>query len=86
MIVSINFPAEIETALKRRAQAAGQDVETFVQSAVKEKLAEEEEPVRGRRLSPEEFERRLDAWIKLHPPSSGHVDDSRESIYEGRGE
>lgn len=86
MNVSVHIPAEIESALKRRAQAAGQDVATFVQFAVTEKLAEPEEPVPAKRLSPEEFSRRLRSWIDLHPKLDHAIDDSRESIYEGRGE
>jgi len=85
MNVSINFPAEIETTLLRRAAAAGMDVETFVKEFVTERLAEEVPPP-AKAASHAEFMARLRGIIDLHPKSNGLVDDSRESIYAGRGE
>ena len=38
------------------------------------------------RLSPEEWTRSLLEWAKSHPQLDGVLDDSRESIYAGRGE
>jgi hypothetical protein len=86
MQMNINFPAEVESALKRRAAAAGQDVETLVTNILVEEVADEVEPRKRRRISPEEFARRTAAWIKLHPAIDHAIDDSRESIYAGRGE
>lgn len=85
MNVSISFPAEIESTLRHRAAAAGQDVATFVKEVVAEHLAEEEEcfPPQPQQ---EDFAEWLSAWIKLHPVLDHAIDDSRESIYEGRGE
>src|SRR5215831_17955052 len=36
--------------------------------------------------SPEEWERRLHAWVDTHPVRAITIDDSRESLYAGRGE
>jgi plasmid stability protein len=85
MTVSINFPAEIEAALLRRAAAAGKDVETFVKEAVRDRLAEESPPT-TKLASHAEFMAKLHEIINLHPISNGAVDDSRDSIYAGRGE
>ncbi len=85
MNVSINIPAEIETTLLRRAAATGKDVETIVKEFVVERLAEESHP-QSRVASHDEFMAKLDAIIDLHPMSNGSVNDSRESIYAGRGE
>lgn len=85
MNVSINFPAEIETTLLRRAAAAGKDVETIVKEFITELLAEES-PAPAKPASHHEFMARLHEVIGLHPVSNGSVDDSRESIYAGRGE
>ncbi len=85
MNISVNFPAEIEQALIRRAAAAGQDVATFVKEAVAERLAEEAPPP-AKSASHTEFMAKLREIIDLHPMSNGGVDDSRESIYAGRGE
>lgn len=85
MNVSINFPTEIETTLRRRAAAVGKDVETFVQEVVSEVLAEEASLQTGGG-SHDEFMATLREIIHLHPVSNGSIDDSRESIYAGRGE
>ena len=84
MNVNINFPAEIETALLRQAAAAGQDVATFVKDVIIERLADEHPPAKS--SSHAEFMAKLHGVIELHPASNGLVDDSRESIYAGRGE
>src|SRR5258707_11949348 len=79
MTVSINFPAEIETSLLRRAAAAGKDVETIVKELVTEVLAEEGRP-QSKLQSHGEFMAKLQRFIDLHPASTGSMDDSRESI------
>lgn len=35
---------------------------------------------------PDEWNRRLQAWVDSHPPRLVAFDDSREGIYGGRGE
>lgn len=85
MKVNLNFPAEIETILLRRAAASGKQVETIVKEFVAERLAEENPPS-VKIASHAEFMAKLHRIIDLHPPSNGTVDDTRESIYAGRGE
>ena len=84
MNVSVNFPAEIENSLRRRAAAFGQDVESFVRTVVTESL-ETSDGLPVRSASPSEFAKRLDSWISLHPVLDHAIDDSRESIYSDRG-
>jgi Arc/MetJ-type ribon-helix-helix transcriptional regulator len=36
--------------------------------------------------SPDQWALRLQAWVDTHPSRSIAIDDSRESIYAGRGE
>ena len=36
--------------------------------------------------SPEAWAQRLQAWVDTHAPEATTMDDSRESIYAGRGE
>ena len=36
--------------------------------------------------SPDQWVRRLQAWVDTHPVRPITIDDSRESIYAGRGE
>ena len=73
MNVSINFPAEIETTLLRRAAAAGKDIGTIVQEFVAERLAEESPPP-AKAASPEWFSAELHRTIAQHPRSHGSVD------------
>ncbi|HUQ71447.1 MAG TPA: hypothetical protein VM165_18105 [Planctomycetaceae bacterium] len=85
MNVNITVPAEMESILRRRAAAAGQDVAAFVQQVVTEELAGETVDS-GRSETHEEFRGRLRGLIQRHGIHHGRFDDSRESIYAGRGE
>ena len=85
MDVNVHFSPEIEAILVRRAAAAGQDVASFVEEIVAENLVEDSVPVRSA-ASHAEFKARLQEVIDLHPVRNGTADDSRESIYAGRGE
>ena len=85
MNVSVYFPTEVETTLRRQAAAVGKDVETFVQEVVTERLAEVASPEAGG-ASHDEFMTTLREIIRMHPASNGSIDDSRDSIYSGRGE
>jgi hypothetical protein len=89
MTLHIELPVAIEAALLARAAAEGKDVSTFVTEAVAERLAAPETETGGRARavrSPQGFAERLQALIDLHPRTGRPVDDSRESIYAGRGE
>lgn len=89
MTLHLELPAEVEGALRAQAAAVGKDVASFVAEVVADRLAEPGDEARnpprhGRSTQP--FAERLQAWVDLHPRSAGTVDDSRESIYSGRGE
>ena len=85
MNLSVSFPTEIESALRQHAAAAGKDVETFVRELVVEEVAEAAVyPVRSKPYG--EFMTRLRDSIQRHGIQNGIFDDSRESIYAGRGE
>lgn len=83
MSITIKFTPEVEEALARRAEATGKDVETVVQELVTERLAAESSRPK---MTPDEFRARLQKMIDRRPGVSTFVDDSRESIYSGRGE
>ena len=86
MNLNLRLSAPLEAALKNHAAAAGQDVETFVLKAVEEKLADQNGLQNHPQGSEGDFAAWLEAWINRHPTVSHSVDDSRESIYAGRGE
>ncbi len=86
MNVTLKFPPELESVLRRCAAAAGQDVNPFVQKIVAENLDLKTETTAVNRVSSGKFVELLESWIALHPVLDHAVDDSRESIYSGCGE
>jgi len=85
MSLTITIPSDIESALRKRAVAEGTDIESFVRQIVIEEVAETGEASGGTE-SHAEFMAKLNRTIEQHGISNGHFDDSRESIYAGRGE
>jgi plasmid stability protein len=85
MSLSVTFPTELESALRQRAAAVGKDVDTFVREIVIDEVSEVPASSRRKR-SREEFVSRLREIIESHGIKNGKFDDSRESIYSGRGE
>ena len=84
MNLKIEVPANLELLLKERAQRAGVPVELFVLQAVTDRLAESESPVSS--VNAEQFSLWLAQWSDRFPKLEQIVDDSRDSIYAGRGE
>jgi hypothetical protein len=88
MSLTIPFTPEVEARLRERAAASGKDVGTFVREVVEEKL----ELAGAAERSNGQWAAEFDAWMKEVAsrasayPTDFAVDDSRESIYEGRGE
>lgn len=85
MNLRIDVPADIEKLLKAKAAEAGVAVEAFVLAAVNDRLASSEN-VDAAALSAEQFSNWLVEWSKKFPVLEHPVDDSRESIYAGRGD
>jgi predicted transcriptional regulator len=92
MSVTIPFPPEIEARLREQAAAAGKAVDAYIREAVEEKLATADVPNESAEKSREQWFKDFNAWMTevaalAHRYPRGYVaDDSRESIYEGRGE
>jgi hypothetical protein len=91
--VTLNLPAHLEQLLAERAAGVGQTVEQFLQAlATREVMsssATEPKPEIGYppgMESPEVWVTKFREWAASHPRVDHFVDDSRESIYEGRGE
>ncbi len=87
MTLTIELTGEMEQRLHEQAAALGCDVRSFVERFLTENLSTDVSAVAPpRRRSPAEFRAQLEAIAHRHPGSTGLVDDSRESIYAGRGE
>lgn len=85
MALNFQLPAEIETALRRQAEAAGTDVDALVTGVVAEAIAEDSRclrPADSDLRSTERFRERLERCTALHPGLDHRIDDSRESIYD----
>ena len=85
MSIELELPPELESRLRREAELAGQDVDSYIRHLLGEQL-----PANGSvaptesQLSDEQWRDQLLAWAESFPPVSHEVDDSRESIYEDR--
>jgi len=85
MAVSVHLPPETEKKLREHARASGKDVNDIVAQAVEEKLASSTSKDNGD-LPATEWSRQWRAWAASHRTLDHIADDSRESVYNGRGE
>jgi hypothetical protein len=86
MTVQLQLPAELEEKLRLHAQARGQDLAHAALELLQQGLDSSRESTSPNDLPYEVWQRRFDAMLKDLPRVDSFVDDSRESIYEGRGE
>lgn len=88
MTLNLRMSLETEARLKERAKKLGVEVERLVVAAVEATLATENNGAStSSGTSPEQWVAAWREWAASHPIRSGvHLDDSRESIYSGRGE
>ncbi len=88
MSVTIPFAADVEAKLRQQAAANGKDVDALIREAVEEKFALSATP---EQKTVEQWAAEFNAWMgevaarSAYPPGFV-VDDSRATIYEGRGE
>jgi hypothetical protein len=81
--ITIWLPPDLEERLRERAAQIGQTVETYLQSLAEQGLNAEPSSAR---LHPDQWVAAWRAWVASHPWRPYIADDSRESIYAGRGE
>jgi hypothetical protein len=83
MNLRIHIPEHLNSILTARAAECGKDIESFVVDSICEQL---EVPNSAVSSTASEF----DSWLvevrKLVPSVGTDVDESRDSIYAGRGE
>lgn len=91
MTLRIELTPEAEAKLRDRARTSGLSPDEYARRLVEQAVITGQPngaPTAGS-LTPEEVSRRADAlkaWHRGHRPGLGPVDDSRDSIYSGRGE
>ena len=89
MRLILNLPPETEAKLKEHAAAVGKPPEEVALRALEAHLAASAPPKghrQRRKLTPEEWAADLEKWAESHRRLEHEADDSRESIYSGRGE
>jgi hypothetical protein len=93
MAITLDLLPAIEQQLKERAARVGQTPEEYLRELALHAIAASGSDVPGPALaypagfsSPEERSTAIHAWADSHPRIDHCVDDSRESIYAGRGE
>lgn len=85
MTLQIEFYPEVAARLREEAAVSGKAITALIVEAVEEKFAAGPTPTPSR-ISPQEWAAKLDAWAASHRRLGYDVDDSRETIYAGRGE
>ncbi len=83
MNLVVNLPAELEAIIKKQAELAGVDMSTYVLQTLRETSEELTTP---KSVSNEQFAASIERLYKMHANANPNFDDSRESIYAGRGE
>ena len=86
MTITLSLPAETGHKLQERAAQTGKDVATLIREAVDEKLSEPGGETDPSELPYAQWKAAFDAWVSGRHAVGHFVDDSRESIYAGRGE
>jgi hypothetical protein len=84
--ITLQVPDSVERKLHARAAEQGRDPASVAVEIIEKEL--EKSPATGgnERLTGDAWLREFDAWVKSHRKIDVVLDDSRESIYEGRGE
>jgi hypothetical protein len=93
MPITLNLPSAVERELEQRATKIGQTLEEYLQQlatreaeALQSAAFETEICYPPGFASPAERSKAIREWAASHPRVEHFVDDSRESIYAGRGE
>ena len=76
------------TRLAAHARHAGKTINDLLKEMLDERegvTPQPEEPTTPPQMTADEWSRTLRAWATGHPVRAVLADDSRESIYEGRG-
>jgi hypothetical protein len=83
--LTLHLTADTEARLRQQAALAGKSLEALALEALEAKLEEGDDP--SVMLAADTWNAKFDEFLANLPRTAAtFVDDSRESIYEGRGE
>lgn len=83
MKFEVNLPADLETIIKKRAEQSSVDLHTYVLQKLR---GSSEEAALRNMVSDEQFAASIERLRAIHASANPNFDDSRASIYAGRGE
>ncbi len=92
MIISVQIPESIENRLKEEAAKRGHSLKGYIECLIVREALHPTMPAEPIVSTPstfatyEEWSKAFREWVDSHAPVEHFVDDSRESIYAGRGE
>ena len=84
MNLTLHLSPELEAKLREQAKAEGKAPEQVAMKALEMQL--ESGPLAAATMSAEQWVADIRSWATSHRSLPREVDDSRESIYAGRGE
>jgi hypothetical protein len=85
MVLTLKLTDKAETKLRHEAAASGTDVGVYVSRLIEQQLSRAE-PLSPEELGIEQWCVLWRQWARDHARLPYEVDDSRETIYAGRGE
>jgi hypothetical protein len=83
-VVTLELPDALEKKLQMRATEQGRDAASIAVEIIEKELEKSPGASGNQVLTGEEWLREFDAWVKSRPRIDVVLDDSRETIYEGR--
>jgi hypothetical protein len=83
-VLTLEISNELEQKLQLRAKDQGLDIAKVALGIIQEELYDPATTTNPNDLPYEVWRERFEAWIKSHPKIDVVLDDSRETIYEGR--
>jgi hypothetical protein len=91
MTITLNLSPEVEQRLRRKAAVNGQPLETYLEKLIGQVAQPETSTSAQPKRSPDkmladQLIAEFRAWAASHRSLPTIADDSRENIYEGRGE
>lgn len=83
MNLVLKLPADLEANIKKRAEQAGLDLPSYILQTLRVSAFEQEDESA---ITNEQLEASLNRLREIHAKVPATFDDSRDSIYQGRGE
>jgi Arc/MetJ-type ribon-helix-helix transcriptional regulator len=85
--MTINVSKDVESSINSAVQSGRYaSADEMIAKLIQEDARRSQARADSSQESPDQWAGRLQAWVDTHPSRPITIDDSRESIYAGRGE